>query len=248
MTRDAAPKAVVWLHGEIKTPPFSKEARVEAGALLRRLQEGESLGMPHSRPMPSIGSRCHELRVRDEDHNWRIVYRIDPDAIVIADVFAKTTRETPKHVIDACQRRLKRHDEACWGADQIEEVAMDEEKRKRLEAAGFRVGDAADFLELTDEERSMVEARLAASRAIRRAREKLGLTQQQLAEKLNSSQSRVAKIEAGASDVSLDLLVRALFAVGGRVQIVDGDDQPRKPSAKKRRRAVKRTRVKALNP
>jgi hypothetical protein len=69
----AGRKRLVWPHGEIKTPPFAAEARVEAGTLLRRLQEGESLGMPHSRPMPSIGPRCHELRVRDGHHNWRIV-------------------------------------------------------------------------------------------------------------------------------------------------------------------------------
>ena len=105
-------KPIVWLHGEIKTPPFTKEARIEAGTLLRRLQEGESLGMPHSRPMPSIGKRCHELRVRDENKNWRIIYRVDEDAIAIADVFAKTTQQTPKLVIETCQRRLAKYDEA----------------------------------------------------------------------------------------------------------------------------------------
>jgi phage-related protein len=110
-----ARKPLARLHGEIKTPPFSPAARVEAGTLLRRLQEGESLGMPQSRPMPSIGPRCHELRVRDEDRNWRIVYRIDDDAIVIADVFPKTTRQTPKRVIDACRRRLKKYDSAAAG-------------------------------------------------------------------------------------------------------------------------------------
>jgi phage-related protein len=109
---DAERKPLVWLQGEIKTPPFSEAARIEAGTLLRRLQEGDSLGMPHSRPMPSIGPRCHELRVRDEGHNWRIVYRLDTDAILIVEVFAKTTRETPKHVLDACQRRLRHYDEA----------------------------------------------------------------------------------------------------------------------------------------
>jgi phage-related protein len=115
MTPSPARKPLVWLHGEIKTPPFSAEGRVEAGTLLRRLQEGEALGMPHSRPMPSIGPRCHELRVRDEGHNWRIIYRLDAEAIVIADVFAKTTRETPRRVIATCQRRLRRYDEAVQG-------------------------------------------------------------------------------------------------------------------------------------
>ncbi len=80
--------------------------------LLRQLQDGESLGMPHSRPMPSIGPRCHELRVRDEDQNWRIVYRLDPDAIVIVTVFAKAAQQTPKRVINDCQRRLRAYDEA----------------------------------------------------------------------------------------------------------------------------------------
>jgi phage-related protein len=110
MSRGRIP--LVWLHGEIKTPPFSKEARVEAGTLLRRLQEGEHLGLPHSRPMPSIGPRCQELRVPDDRHSWRIVYRLDSDAIIIAEVFAKTTQQTPKHIITICQNRLKRYDQA----------------------------------------------------------------------------------------------------------------------------------------
>jgi len=75
---DAKNKPLVWLHGEVKTPPFSQTARIEAGFLLRRLQEGENLSLPHSRPMPSIGSRCHELRINDRNVTWRIVYRVDP--------------------------------------------------------------------------------------------------------------------------------------------------------------------------
>ena len=105
-------RPLVWLEGEIKTPPFSLEARIEAGTLLRRLQRGENIGLPHSRPMSSIGRRCHELRISDEDVNWRIIYRTDVDAIVIGEVFAKKTDKTPKKVIDACKRRFKRYDEA----------------------------------------------------------------------------------------------------------------------------------------
>jgi len=104
-------KPLVWLHGEIKTPPFSLEARIEAGTLLRLLQGGAGIGMPNSRPMPSIGRRCHELRIPDEEVSWRIVYRTDSDAIVIAEVFAKKSGKTPKKVIDKCKRRLKRYDE-----------------------------------------------------------------------------------------------------------------------------------------
>jgi phage-related protein len=105
-------KPLAWLHGEVKTPPFSKAARIEAGVLLRRLQRGESLSMPHSRPMPAIGPQCHELRIPDKNVTWRIFYRLDSDAVVIADVFGKKTRQTPQHVIDTCRRRLKAYDDA----------------------------------------------------------------------------------------------------------------------------------------
>ncbi len=103
-------KPLFWLHGEVKTPPFTQEARIEAGVLLRQLQEGESIGLPSSRPMPSIDNSCHELRVRDADKNWRIIYRIDADAIVIVEVFNKTTRATPKNVIEICKKRLSKYD------------------------------------------------------------------------------------------------------------------------------------------
>ena len=105
-----ADKPLVWLHGEIKTPPFSKTARIEAGFLLRRLQIGEKLGLPWSRPMPSIGNRCHELRINDENLNWRIIYRIDTDAIVILDVFQKQTQRTPQNVIERCKKRIQLYD------------------------------------------------------------------------------------------------------------------------------------------
>jgi hypothetical protein len=94
---------------------------------------------------------------------------------------------------------------------------MDKAKKKAVEAAGFRVGDAADFLGLTDEERQLVELRLAVSRAVRSRRKTQHLTQRQVAARMGSSQSRVAKIEAAAPDVSLDLMFSGLFAVGGGV-------------------------------
>jgi phage-related protein len=103
---------LAWLHGQVKTPPLSREARIETGFLLRKLQRGERLRMPQSRPMPSIGARCHELRINDADTTWRLIYRIDPDAIVIAEVFAKKTEKTPKEVIQACKKRLKEYDDA----------------------------------------------------------------------------------------------------------------------------------------
>jgi phage-related protein len=103
-------KPLVWLHGEVKTPPFSLAARIEVGFLLRQLQQGENLGLPHARPMPSIATHCHELRIRDRDKNWRIIYRIDDDAVVIIEIFNKTTKTTPKTVIEICQKRLARYD------------------------------------------------------------------------------------------------------------------------------------------
>lgn len=106
-----ADKPLAWLHGDVKTPPFSLAARIEAGYLLRRLQRGETIGMPLSRPMPSIGPHCHELRVSDENLKWRIIYRIDSDAIVIAAVFKKKSGKTPKDVIDTCMDRLGRYDD-----------------------------------------------------------------------------------------------------------------------------------------
>jgi phage-related protein len=105
-------KPLVWLHGEVKSPPFTAAARIEAGVLLRRLQGGEKLGMPQSRPMPTVGPRCHELRIPDGTATWRIIHRLDPDAVVIAEVFKKKTRATPKHVIQVCQRRLRAYDDA----------------------------------------------------------------------------------------------------------------------------------------
>lgn len=107
---DEDTKPLVWLHGEVKTPPFSQEARIETGVLLRQLQQGENIGMPHSKPMPSIGAHCHELRIRDVDKNWRIIYRIDDDAILILEVFNKTTRTTPTSVIENCKKRLSKYD------------------------------------------------------------------------------------------------------------------------------------------
>ena len=102
-------KPLVWLVGEIKTPPLSQDARITAGFLLRKLQKGETLSMPQSRGIPSIGPECHELRVDEEEKTWRIIYRIDRDAIVILEVFSKKDRKTPKAAIKVCKDRLKRY-------------------------------------------------------------------------------------------------------------------------------------------
>ena len=100
-------KPLVWLHGELKTPPMSREAQIEAGFLLRRAQEGENLSMPESRPMPGIGQGCHELRVTDIERRiqWRVVYCVGRLAIGVLEVFEKKTKQTPQDTIANCRRR-----------------------------------------------------------------------------------------------------------------------------------------------
>lgn len=95
---------------------------------------------------------------------------------------------------------------------------MDKEKKTRLEAQGWRVGSAEEFLGLTSEEAAYIELRLKLSDAVREYRKKRRLTQAQLAELLQSSQSRVAKVEAADESVSLDLLVRSLLVLGATHQ------------------------------
>jgi len=84
------------MHAEITTPPFSSAARIEAGYLLRQVQRGIKLSLPQSRPMPSIETKCHELKINDENLTWRILYRIYTDAILILEVFEKKTSKAPQ--------------------------------------------------------------------------------------------------------------------------------------------------------
>jgi phage-related protein len=110
--QEPVPRPLLWLHGEIKTPPFSVEARREAGGLLRDLQDGEPVKFPQAEPLPTVGARCGALRVRDDRHSWRIIYRLDADAVLILEVYAKKTRKIPDEVIVRCKRRLKNYDDA----------------------------------------------------------------------------------------------------------------------------------------
>lgn len=105
-------KLLAWLHGEVKTPPFTAEGRREAGYLLGLLQAGEALGMPQAEPLPVVGPRCGVLRVRDAGHHWRIMYRVDSNAVLVLDVYAKKTRRIPEEVIGRCRKRLKEYDDA----------------------------------------------------------------------------------------------------------------------------------------
>lgn len=95
---------------------------------------------------------------------------------------------------------------------------MDSAKRQRLEAAGWTVGDASDFLGLSPEEAAFIELKLALSKRLKQQRESQQLTQQALAKRIKSSQSRVAKMEAGDPSVSLDLIVRTLLSAGATAQ------------------------------
>jgi ribosome-binding protein aMBF1 (putative translation factor) len=97
---------------------------------------------------------------------------------------------------------------------------MDRAKRKKLEAAGWRVGSAAEFLELSPAEAALVDVRVRLGRALRSTRTALGLSQDALARRLKSSQSRVAKMEAGDATVTVDLILSGLFEVGATTRDV----------------------------
>jgi DNA-binding XRE family transcriptional regulator len=128
---------------------------------------------------------------------------------------------------------------------------MDKATRDSLQAAGFAIGDAGDFLHLSEVERKLVELRLALSRKVRQLREDQGITQAALAKQIGSSQSRIAKLEAGEASVSLDLMLRGLFAVGGEVageMLVNqpaGKSPRPKPSAKSKKASGTRQGIEA---
>ena len=113
---------------------------------------------------------------------------------------------------------------------------MDAAKRKAIEAAGWKLGDAADFLEMSDEERQLLDARVTLALAIRQQREALHLSQKQLGAMLRTSQPRVARIERAASDVSMDQLIRAFTVAGGKIVF-----KTRKSKSKKAQRSPSST-------
>lgn len=119
---------------------------------------------------------------------------------------------------------------------------MNAEKRQALEAAGWRFGDAADFLGMSDDERQLLDARVEMALAVRRQRHVRKLSQKQLASRLKTSQPRVVKIERAAADVSLDQILRAFAAAGGRIAVKlvrSGATKPaRKPARGGRKKAA----------
>ena len=108
---------------------------------------------------------------------------------------------------------------------------MQAEKRKALEAAGWKFGDAADFLAMTDEERQMLDIRVEAALAVRRQRKTMKMSQHDLARKIKTSQPRIVKIEQAAQDVTLDQILRAYAAAGGRISLKEVAGAPGKKPA-----------------
>ena len=104
------PRKVLFRLVELKTPPVPEQVRIDSGTLLSLVQDGVMLGMPISRPMPSIGAHVHELRLSDPSGEWRIIYRIEDDVILLVDRFKKTSRKTEQADIRRSQQRLADHD------------------------------------------------------------------------------------------------------------------------------------------
>lgn len=128
---------------------------------------------------------------------------------------------------------------------------MDSAKRKALQAAGWKIGDAADFLQMSDDERQLLDARVKIAQAVRQLRQARHLSQEELGAKLRTSQPRVAKIERAAPDVSLDQLLRAFTATGGTIVVdyVGGartkkTGKPTSGKARASRRGTARLRLK----
>lgn len=105
-------KAIHWLVETPRTPPFSETVRRLAGYLLARLQDGETIGMPHSRPIPAVAPRLHELRLRDPEAQatWRIIYRADADRVVVVHIYDKDDNRMPTRVQRVCRDRVRDYD------------------------------------------------------------------------------------------------------------------------------------------
>jgi DNA-binding XRE family transcriptional regulator len=119
---------------------------------------------------------------------------------------------------------------------------MNKAKREALQTAGFQLGTVQDFLGLTDWENQFVQLKYNLRKIVKRRREAQNLTQHDVARRIKSSQSRVAKIEAGAEDTSLDLLFRCLFAVGGDLRELIAESHEAPPNSAPARPARKPTR------
>lgn len=110
-------KILLWLYGEVKSPPLSIDGRRELGYLLREIQEGVALSLPHSRPMPVIGSNVHELRVKDREGAWRLIYQIREKEILVLNIFKKKTQQTPQDMVEVCKKRIRHYEGTFYEKD-----------------------------------------------------------------------------------------------------------------------------------
>ena len=195
-------KMLVWLPWHTGSPPFSIEARIQLGCLLRQVQRGRLAKLPSSRPRPDLGVGVFDSRLRDRPTDRTITYRKCPDAIVIVEVLP-----------DAPEYR-----EHTWAI--LTRLRDYEERRTQVEGSWWQVGDVAEFLQLTPGQAALVDIRVALADRLTRLRRDRGWRHTDLAMELGSSRSRVAKMELPDLSVSIDLFVKALLALGlSRVQL-----------------------------
>jgi len=154
------------------------------------------------------------LRINDLNGAWRVIDWVDADAILIVEVFQKQKNQMPQQVVETRKQRLRRCGADSTGCGE----RMDEKQRQMLEQKGWKSGSVQEFLDLTPEEASYIELKLALGDLLREHRQTRRMTQADLARLLKSSQSRVAKMEGGDPTVSLDLLVRSLLVLGATRQ------------------------------
>jgi ribosome-binding protein aMBF1 (putative translation factor) len=202
-----ARKQAIFLHGEIKTPPFSEEARHEAGSLIGELQDGVQVKYPHAEPLTNVGPRC--------------------------GVYDKKTRKIPDEVIADAKAAspLRRRNQGS--------TMMDAAERQALEAKGYRVYDhIRDALGMTEEEKQEFDLHCFLCRAIRDLREKLDLSQKQLAARLKVSKRVVDRMEWGGGEITLEQVVHAYAAMGGRLAITELPPHPVNGKVKKKARVT----------
>jgi DNA-binding XRE family transcriptional regulator len=165
-----------------------------------------------------MGKACHELRIVDKTKTWRIIDALHSQAIVVLHVFQKSTLQTPKAAIELSKARLKEFKDTVESEEK--ESIMSQTLKKKLRNTDWQIGNAEDILQLSNEKSALIDLRLALSQAAKRLRIKQDLSQAELAQRMKSSQSRIAKIEAADPSVSIDLMVKALVAAGaGRREI-----------------------------
>jgi transcriptional regulator with XRE-family HTH domain len=196
MRRTIAERRLVWLPWYAGSPPLSAAARLQLGCALRHLQQRNLRALPRSRPRRDLGENVFVSRVRDPPVDRKIAYRIYSDAIVVVELVPDRPEywEHTFHLV----KRLR--DYAQRAGD--------------LAGSEWLAGQIGEFLQLTPEQSALVDIRVALAGRLRRLRVARRWTQTDLALKLGSSTSRVAKMEISDPSVSIDLLVRSLLALG----------------------------------